>query len=305
MCSHPQYRAELRTKGVYACPRNGRSRSEIRRCGGANSFFFKEWGCETTGDTYWKPSSWNLITVTKGHLGTGLTEDHCQMHYGLNTGIWTGKGPCTNFTCNPLNITFTDKGKGNRTWGIRVYAARFDDELLLTIRLKIEAPDPLPLGPNPVLTNQGPASRPALPPPSPMVGADGTTPEPPSLPPPMEQRLLNLILGAFLALNPTDPGQTNSCWLCLTTSPPCYEGTAIMGAHNNTTSANSCHSTPPSLTLTEVSGQGTCIGNPPQSHQKLCNSTTPIPNTSFYLVPLLGYGGHATKASLPAYPLRF
>lgn len=91
-CSHPLLCHKLKTLDLYACPRNGRNQETTYRCGGADYYYCASWGCETSGTTYWKPSSnWDLISV----------------------GRWAQDIPCScsNFTCNLLNITFTEKGK--------------------------------------------------------------------------------------------------------------------------------------------------------------------------------------------------
>lgn len=52
------------TSGFYVCPGKHRDKSLQYICGYCDSYFCKSWGCETTGDVPWKPtSSWDLITV--------------------------------------------------------------------------------------------------------------------------------------------------------------------------------------------------------------------------------------------------
>jgi hypothetical protein len=102
------------------------------------------------------------------------------------------------------------------------------------------------------------------------------------------QRLHNLIQGAFSVIIQTNPNMTESCWLCLTSGPPCYEGIAVSGMFNNTTSHEACvWGTSHRLTLTEVTGTGTCLGNPPAAYKHLCNETLKSPKTSNirYLFP--------------------
>lgn len=102
------------------------------------------------------------------------------------------------------------------------------------------------------------------------------------------QRLLNLVEGAFHALNNTNPAAAESCWLCLTIVPPYYEGIALDGTLYNTSTHHSCSwGTKKKLTLTEVSGSGLCMGTPPSSHKHLCNRTILgfKTTTTHYLVP--------------------
>ena len=89
-------------------------------------------------------------------------------------------------------------------------------------------------------------------------------------------------------LNNTDPNMTQSCWLCLSSGPPYYEGIATSGGFNNTTSQDGCAwGNSHKLTLTEVTGAGTCLGNPPATCKHLCNETLKSPKTSKtrYLIP--------------------
>lgn len=91
--------------------------------------------------------------------------------------------------------------------------------------------------------------------------------------------------GAYLALNYSEPDKTQECWLCLVSSPPYFEGVAVMGNYTNQTTAPASCTTLPShrLTLPEVSGQGLCIGTIPPTHQVLCAITKRIPTGSYYL----------------------
>lgn len=85
------------------------------RCGAAEHFYCKEWGCETTA--YWKPTSnWDAVITDRAHPyeteETVIKNEWWQRCLGQGTqGTWSGQGVCLNFTCNRLNITFTDKGK--------------------------------------------------------------------------------------------------------------------------------------------------------------------------------------------------
>lgn len=281
-CGHPEARKALSQLSFYVCPRDGRDRKLISQCGGYESYFCKAWGCETTGNTYWKPSStWDLIRVkrtTQGESRTWrpLTRAYCWGFPGELSTYWEGEGPCINFTCNPLNISFTQKGRGTaqdwikgKTWGLRFFMTGQDQGFTFMIKLKIEEPS-ASIGPNQVLADQ---KRPSLPAPAPprattrpnSVIRPSTAPNaavtPVTLQPPRPgtgDRLLNLIEGAYSALNVTSPNRTQECWLCLVSTPPYYEGVAVVGSFTNSSSPPSgCASTPQhKLTISEVSGQG-------------------------------------------------
>lgn len=290
-CSYPKTRNTLSQTPFYVCPRDGRSRELARKCGGANSYYCAAWGCETTGNTYWNPtSSWDLIAVQKN-----LTVTNC-----YNQG-W----------CNPLNISFTEKGKlsrewvKGRTWGLRFYMSGGDNGFTFSIKLKVETPTAVQVGPNLVLskprsptahvrppvpratTNKPNNTARLIPVTTPLVPGLTNMPEIPST----GQRLLNLIQGAFSVLNASNPNLTESCWLCLVSGPPYYEGIAFSGTFNNITSHDSCSwGSNGKLTLTEVSGHGTCLGTVPINRKHLCNRTigSPQTTTNYYLVPPVG-----------------
>ena len=289
-CSTPRRRAALRELPFYVCPRDGRNRAQAYRCGGIESFYCYAWGCETTGNTYWAPtSSWDLIAVKRvvSQQG-GLSVSSC------GVGYWTGEGPCTDFTCNPLNITFTGKGKENRDWvkgrqwGLRFYKGGYDDGLVFRIRLQFGSRSSKPVGPNKILVDQG---RPEV---------QGSQPIPTTLTPSLTprsmdkrantgQRLLNLIEGGFDALNRSQPNLTDSCWICLSSGPPYYEGVAANGTyHENKSSALCDWGRSHMLTLPEVTGQGVCIGTPRGTDKSRCLRIDAVAPNHSYLIPVEG-----------------
>ena len=189
------------------CPREGRSRPQVVKCGGPESFYCKAWGRETTGDAWWKPSSsWDLITVRKNHTDRPICSSISSRVKQITNG------PCSRTPyCNPLNVTFTDSGKRSQewvrglSWGLRFCVSGEDPGLVMTLRLKIENPFPLPVGPNKVLPEQGPLAM-VLPKGSHVPSKDLTfSPSPMStlgdsflVMPTTGPRLLNLIQGGFL-----------------------------------------------------------------------------------------------------------
>nr|ACB05741.1 envelope glycoprotein [Feline leukemia virus] len=264
----------------YVCPGHAPSLGpKGTHCGGAQDGYCAAWGCETTGDAWWNPtSSWDYITVRKG--------------ISQNSNCGGGK------KCNPLVLQFTQKGKqaswdGPKMWGLRLYRTGYDPVALFSVSRQVSTiTPPQAMGPNLVLPNQKPPSR---------TGSKAATQEPltnesapRSIPPPTinpnwigtGDRLINLVQGTYLALNATNPNKTKDCWLCLVSRPPYYEGIAILGNYTNQTQPPlSCLSTPQhKLTISEVSGQGICIGTVPKTHQALCNETQQGHNGTHYLV---------------------
>lgn len=318
-CGDWSQRSMLRTLTFYVCPGFHRPRGWTHSCSGASHFYCRNWGCETTGDTYWKPTSgWDYITVTANYSHT------------RSSPKWTQNPACKNQWCHPLKIAFTESGKRQLnwvkgyTWGLRFYKERYDDGLTFTIKLSIET-SRAAIGPNPVLAL--PPRRPRLTPPAythtlrdvghtrthgPM-GPPGTPtgfrnhtnpPEAtPTIPTPSPKRqpveatgpepkdtrshLTQLVQYAFQVLNYTNPSATESCWLCYETSPPFYEGLATSGSYNSSSSPSVCRwsNSNHRLTMTAISGKGTCIGQVPPEHSHICNQTIAVNDTGEYLLP--------------------
>lgn len=251
-----------------------------------------KWGCETTREAYWKPSSsWDLITLKQG-----VTPSHeqCQDNKG-------GR-------CNSLVLQFTASGKkaswdGPKSWGLRLYVLGHDPVTMFSLNRWVANLATQSIGPNTVLKDQKPPSipGPAQPPVQPkstqtpggvsvpvsvpssssVVGSDAPTTQPPGT----GDWLINLVTGAYLALNYSDPSRTQECCLCFVSSPPYYKGVAVLGNYTNQTIVpDSCTAVPShKLTLPEVSGQGLCLRNIPSIHQVLCKATKKIHAGNYYL----------------------
>lgn len=327
-CHHPGGRHETRNKGFYVCP----GHNVKKGCGGPADGYCAQWGCETTGDAYWRPSStWDLITLkrgtTPGYAGGGpwvCGGKSCGPCYDSTSNI-NVQGATPGGRCNPLVLQFTEAGRkaswdgGPKSWGLRLHRTGHDPITMFSLTRRVgSANTAQAIGPNPVLGDQRPPSQPApalppvRPPSQPAPAKPAPSPARPlnsSLTPPTSSasssstttpqttdrsgtgdRLLNLVQGAYLALNLTNPDRTQECWLCLVSRPPYYEGVAIQGNYTNSTSAPAgCTANPQhKLTLSEVSGRGLCIGTIPQSHQTLCNSTETIAKGSYYLAAPTG-----------------
>lgn len=181
-----------------------------------------------------------------------------------------------------------------------------DPGILLDIRLKVEPVSLKAMGPNPVLKNQGLLARDrpkvttmlkpetfahteAFAPTGDITTQDYLASHLPSA----QERMFKLIQGTFQALNHSNPNLTTECWLCLSTSPPYYEGIATYANFTKETNPEAClHTNKPRLTLTEVSGAGTCVGKVPSTHSHLCRHVFPIStpsSTTSYLIPPPGY----------------
>nr|ACX69257.1 envelope [Orcinus orca] len=284
-CKNQVRRSWLRTLSFYVCPGFHRPRSLNYKCGGTENFYCQNWGCETTGDTYWRPTStWDFITVTANYTHTSYR------------GPQPVAPECSGW-CQPFKISFSNPGKRDKewinghSWGIRFYKNGYDSGILMTLKLKIETPAPVSIGPNPVL---GP---PPLPP-NPVLGAPLLPPAPKNngtsglkettiKPGTRQDRMLSLVQAAFTVLNATNPEATKSCWLCYAAPPPYYDAIGYSSNYTNVSSPDHCRwkqEGNSKLTLSSVFGNGTCVGTPPQSHRHLCHDFS-LPSGSGYLVP--------------------
>nr|BAN83909.1 restriction factor for feline retrovirus X [Felis catus]BAN83911.1 restriction factor for feline retrovirus X [Felis catus] len=139
-CSSPTARCRLAQAEFYVCPRDNRDRATAHRCGGYEEYFCSAWGCETTGDAYWQPtSSWDLITITRNYTKPDPDGHTCYYKKGTE-GYHYWESPLS----LPLKITFTDSGKRalgwqtGYTWGLRWYLPGKDRGVVLKIKLKID-----------------------------------------------------------------------------------------------------------------------------------------------------------------------
>ena len=76
-------------------------------------------------------------------------------------------GPCKGNYCNPIRMKFTDQGKRERqswlkgnNWGLRLDTAGKDPGLVFKLKLSVESPYQVPIGPNNVLPEQGLPAKP-------------------------------------------------------------------------------------------------------------------------------------------------
>lgn len=298
-CAHARGRGRLSLIPIYVCPGLHRPKSTWTKCGSGSyrPAHCKAWGCETTGDTYWKPSSsWDYITLKRLNPPSRETRDPTVLGEPTDKTV----RQCKASWCNPLQITFTEAGKKapweatstGFQWSICLYEQGPDDCLNFKIRLRKKALEQaLALGPNPVLND----ARPPPPPQKPQAPIGLTsrgTPDTSTTPDPFPRpgtgdRLFQVIQGAYQTLNLTDPEKTQECWLCLDSAPPYYEGLAVSAQSltNVTAPPQSCTVTRShKLTLSEVSGVGLCIGSVPPSHQGLCNQRLQVMAGSYYLL---------------------
>ncbi|XP_051833373.1 uncharacterized protein LOC127549414 [Antechinus flavipes] len=284
-CSTQDRRTELRTVPFYVCPGTHRDRSLIHECGGPDDYYCRSWGCETTGDTYWNPSSpWDYITVTANYT-----------HHSYYIFSWVEIPECSGW-CHPLKIQFTDPGKKYTswtqgvTWGLRLYKSYYDDGLIFTIKLLKGTPGQyktVAIGPNPELhpgPGQGQAHKPALPPIPPTPPYGGMfRPTLPKGPPSSAELILSLINTSVQAVRKLNNTLLKDCWVCYSSSPPFYEGIAHFGNPVFTNDPSPLHwgsDNKHGLTLSKITGLGLCLLGPnmlpPLQLREVCDQTITI-----------------------------
>ena len=78
------------------------------------------------------------------------------------------------------------------------------------------------------------------------------------------------------------------CWMCFSTTPPFYEGIALFNNFTLLNDAEQLLFEPIQITLTDVSGIGSCVVGPhmipPLQLQNICNDTIVVNNTYKYLL---------------------
>ena len=274
-------RVSISQNGFYACP--GFRTGEMKKtCGDITSLFCYSWSCVTTNDGKWK---W---ATKPWYITMSYVQPCTRSRYSAN--------------CNLVRIKFETVAKSDTRWTLGlIWGLYLYQKPLFGVPIRIQLivspiEAPVAIGPNQVLLKapQPPKPKAPQPPQQPKVPQGTPPPLKPASPnvthqplaPGLGDRLLNLIKGAYFALNQTKPESTSSCWLCLATGPPYYEGVASTNSFSSSTNPTGCvweqHK---KLTLAEVSGTGTCIGQVPPSHQHLCSVTMKVPSSTHYLIP--------------------
>ncbi|XP_049636651.1 MLV-related proviral Env polyprotein-like [Suncus etruscus] len=302
-CYSALSRSSLLDTPIYVCPggfhRDQHYRSLAHSCGDRSSFFCAAWGCETTGDTHWTPSSsWDFITVRR--LRPPIKRPLRSLH------------PCYKGWCNPLHIQFTTAGKkyswdNTLTWGLRLYCTGYDKGFTFSIKLLKEIPfsRPIAVGPNPLLHPSGggpflPQAPPkALPPPPPCsftakpdAAAAAVTkfqPTIPAGPVSTADLILQMVNASAQALSITP---YERCWICYSPVPPFYEGIAAFGTPLYTNDSGLLRwGTQPQrhgLTVGQVVGYGLCLLGPqmipPIPLLETCNQTFHVHEQALFLI---------------------
>ena len=272
---------------IYVCPgASHRDRSLAYKCGFSPDYFCASWGCETTGDTYWNPSSsWDYIQVKRKGPKQSIAA-RCTPHR------W----------CNPLVITFTEAGKRfdwassrGLEWGLRLYRSGRDFGVTFKIKLLKTVPQfaVTAVGPNKALhflTREQlshPSTHKQTPTNSFSVSAPPFQPTLPQGPPSSADLILSMVNASIDALHAINDSLYEECWVCFSPKPPFYEGVAAFGYPNLTNDTRHLGWHPvddEGLTISQISGIGLCLRGPalrfPQPLQYTCNQTL-IVNISF------------------------
>lgn len=179
---------ECRHSDWYICPGGSRT----WKCRGPESYYCASWGYETYTRGWWKTKKGDLIEF-----------------------IAPDKGD------SKINMSFTEDGKKadwskGKRWGIRLYTpGKNNPGLLMAVSRTLQPLTVQSIGHNQILADQkapSPVKGPIITTPQPQPYTNSpTTQKTPIAWPGTGDRLLNLILGAYLALNYSDPTKTQGC----------------------------------------------------------------------------------------------
>ncbi|RMC16014.1 hypothetical protein DUI87_08221 [Hirundo rustica rustica] len=96
--------------------------------------------------------------------------------------------------------------------------------------------------------------------------------------------LWKIMQASYGILNRTNPDLTRECWLCYNIRPPFYEaiGLTAKARRINGTNPKEClwkktKESTQGVTLSQVTGQGRCVGTVPPNREHLCNITVKNP----------------------------
>uniref|UniRef100_A0A673UPY1 Envelope protein n=1 Tax=Suricata suricatta TaxID=37032 RepID=A0A673UPY1_SURSU len=283
----------LKEQWFYVCPGHKiGNRAWRHMCGGTDYYFCAAWACVSTGDIWWPaPVKDDLITVRRADSRPG--------DYLRTDSPW--KKCCDrNKKCNPIVITFTEKGKSDsrweagNTWGLRMYTTnqRGLPGALFTIRIIVRPISTISVGPNLIV------NRPVKLPTQTSRQHPSTSathaPIPEREPQTITNPLWNLLTATYKTLNLTNPNVTNAYWLCYDIKPPFYEAIGLAApfnlSDNETPAACKWDRKGPGLTFQVVTGTGTCIGNFPRDQSQICTpANQTIPQTKWIIPPPNGW----------------
>lgn len=143
----------------YVCADSHWPRNLLLKCGAKVDYFCKSWDFETTGDTYWKPSSsGNLLHLKQDILTLAPTISPLkQVVNTLNLAQKDGVIPSQS-ALPPQGCKQEGCIKGY-TWGLSIYHSGPDGGLLFTNKLLKEFPyRPVAIVPNPALGGHRPTN---------------------------------------------------------------------------------------------------------------------------------------------------
>ena len=104
--------------------------------------------------------------------------------------------------------------------------------------------------------------------------------------------LWSRMLKTFQILTSSQPELTIFCWLCYYAINPFYEDVGFMSKYKESERDTACiWSQEKNLTIQTISGQGTCLGKVPLSHQHICNQNTLMVHSKWVISPWTGMVG--------------
>ena len=213
-----------------------------------------------------------------------------------------------------VQLKFTSLGKQEKgwetgkPWGLGFYIIGGKNlKLIFTIRLLIKPivnPLNVTVGPNRILANTKPIPRclvlknlcQSLFSNQCLLTSQSF---PSRLPAPVDL-LWSMMLKTFQILTSSQPELTIFCWLGYYATNPFYEDVGFMSKYNESERDTACIWSQEGRTLTiqTISGQGTCLGKVPLSHQHICNQNTPMVHSKWVISPEQAWWACSTGLTL-------
>uniref|UniRef100_A0A8C5X351 Uncharacterized protein n=1 Tax=Malurus cyaneus samueli TaxID=2593467 RepID=A0A8C5X351_9PASS len=259
----------------YICPSSNPGRPY---CNSPGHYYCAYRGCETIASD-WEAGPDRYLKVGWGPYGF-INPPKDPLRPGFAATHGTIKNWCLYLTLNVTNENDSGWIIG-KTWGLRFWESGRDSGRTFAIK-KREIKNSTAIGPNAVVKSNGRQGKNSLPIPTPIqVSSPPTRQVLPSIGPNAELHQLpdrpffDVLDATFRSLNQSNPGFTNSCWLCYDVYPPFYEGIALIASFDYSSEATQAvrWDTPrKGITLVTVR-QSTCFGKP--SNKWTCCSATP------------------------------
>ncbi|RMC13168.1 hypothetical protein DUI87_10701 [Hirundo rustica rustica] len=250
------------------------------------------------------------VVHIRGHQSGGGPDRYIRLGWPKHckpTQVWQAgeadpdPGACTSILINVSSPQDPGWLLG-KTWGVRLWETGKDRGGHFLIKKELPTVHGHGIGPNPVAKEEEEEGiDPIINGSSPSLKNSSLPNKNSSLPTPVNQEvpslrtysaLWKIMQASFDVLNRTYPNLTRECWLCYDIRPPFYEaiGSSAKIRRSNSSNPTECQwvnrnitEEAPGITISKVTGNGTCIGTIPPAKSSLCNRTA-SPKGSQWLI---------------------